>query len=134
MPTLSSTNYSDLTKKGISQMSPINEKIIETNISNDEPTTKNDQATSPQHNYENQSTEQLQTPPPLAVHPASMAATGRPQKRSPDDFRFGKSIGEGSFSTVYLAEDIHTRKEYASKYMMLLFMGHFYSFLHLQSI
>lgn len=38
-----------------------------------------------------------------------------PQRRTADDFRFGKSIGEGSFSTVYLAEDIHTRKEYAIK-------------------
>lgn len=36
--------------------------------------------------------------------------------RTAHDFRFGKSIGEGSFSTVYLAKDIHTRKEYASKY------------------
>lgn len=36
-------------------------------------------------------------------------------KRTANDFRFGKSIGEGSFSTVYLAKDIHTSKEYASK-------------------
>jgi hypothetical protein len=39
-----------------------------------------------------------------------------PIKRSANDFRFGKSIGEGSFSTVYLAKDIHTQKEYASEY------------------
>lgn len=101
-------------------MSPINEKIIETTISNDESTTKNDQPspTSPhqQHNnIENQSVEHLQIPPKVVVHPASMGATNRSQKRSAVDFRFGKSIGEGSFSTVYLAEDIHTRKEYASK-------------------
>jgi hypothetical protein len=38
-----------------------------------------------------------------------------PIKRSANDFRFGKSIGEGSFSTVYLAKDIHTNKEFASK-------------------
>lgn len=37
------------------------------------------------------------------------------KSRTPHDFRFGKSIGEGSFSTVYLAKDIHTHKEYASK-------------------
>lgn len=36
--------------------------------------------------------------------------------RGVNDFRFGISIGEGSFSTVYLAKDIHTNKEYASKY------------------
>lgn len=35
--------------------------------------------------------------------------------RSANDFRFGKTIGEGSFSTVYLAKDIHTGKEYASE-------------------
>jgi hypothetical protein len=37
-------------------------------------------------------------------------------KRSANDFRFLKAIGEGSFSTVYLAQDIHTTKKYASKY------------------
>lgn len=37
------------------------------------------------------------------------------RKRSSDDFIFGKVIGEGSFSTVYLAKDIHTNKEFASK-------------------
>lgn len=38
-----------------------------------------------------------------------------PNRRTPNDFRFGKSIGEGSFSTVYLAKDIHSSREYASK-------------------
>lgn len=50
------------------------------------------------------------TQPPVA---------NRPTKRSANDFRFGKSIGEGSFSTVYLAKDIHTNKEYASKFPCL---------------
>ncbi|XP_063700254.1 3-phosphoinositide-dependent protein kinase 1-like [Culicoides brevitarsis] len=36
-------------------------------------------------------------------------------RRNANDFRFGRSIGEGSFSTVYLAKDIHTHKEYAIK-------------------
>ncbi|KAK0168186.1 hypothetical protein PV327_002012 [Microctonus hyperodae] len=36
-------------------------------------------------------------------------------KRTPKDFIFGKVIGEGSFSTVYLAKDIHTSREYAIK-------------------
>lgn len=40
---------------------------------------------------------------------------GVQKSRSANDFRFGKTIGEGSFSTVYLAKDIHTLKEYASK-------------------
>jgi hypothetical protein len=38
-----------------------------------------------------------------------------PGKKSAMDFRFGKIIGEGSYSTVYLAQDVHTLKEYASK-------------------
>lgn len=38
-----------------------------------------------------------------------------PPKRSSSDFVFGKVIGEGSFSTVYLAKDIHTTKEFAIK-------------------
>ena len=37
------------------------------------------------------------------------------RKRTPADFVFGKVIGEGSFSTVYLAKDVHTNKEFASK-------------------
>lgn len=37
--------------------------------------------------------------------------------RGVNDFRFGISIGEGSFSTVYLAKDIHTNREYASEYI-----------------
>ncbi|XP_015906591.1 3-phosphoinositide-dependent protein kinase 1 isoform X1 [Parasteatoda tepidariorum] len=38
-----------------------------------------------------------------------------PLKKSAKDFRFGKVIGEGSFSMVYLAKDIHSNKEYAIK-------------------
>ncbi|XP_055601643.1 uncharacterized protein LOC129750660 isoform X2 [Uranotaenia lowii] len=34
-------------------------------------------------------------------------------KRNASDFVFGKLIGEGSYSVVYLAKDIHTGKEYA---------------------
>ncbi|XP_055546181.1 3-phosphoinositide-dependent protein kinase 1 isoform X2 [Wyeomyia smithii] len=36
-------------------------------------------------------------------------------RRNANDFIFGKLIGEGSFSVVYLAKDIHTSKEYAIK-------------------
>ncbi|XP_055327459.1 3-phosphoinositide-dependent protein kinase 1-like [Paramacrobiotus metropolitanus] len=36
-------------------------------------------------------------------------------KRTADDFIFEKVLGEGSFSTVYLARDIHTSKQYAIK-------------------
>lgn len=39
----------------------------------------------------------------------------RPARRTANDYRFGKSIGEGSFSTVYLAKDIYNNKEVASK-------------------
>lgn len=37
------------------------------------------------------------------------------RKRSPSDYIFGKVLGEGSFSTVYLAKDVHTSREYAIK-------------------
>ncbi|KAK7593006.1 hypothetical protein V9T40_007758 [Parthenolecanium corni] len=46
---------------------------------------------------------------------ATMPATVPPTKRTPNDFIFGKVIGEGSFSTVYLTKDIHTQKEFAIK-------------------
>jgi len=38
-----------------------------------------------------------------------------PPKRGPKDFIFGRVLGEGSFSTVYLAKDIYTGKEFAIK-------------------
>lgn len=37
------------------------------------------------------------------------------RRRSHSDYIFGKVLGEGSFSTVYLAKDVHTSKEHASK-------------------
>lgn len=40
---------------------------------------------------------------------------GQAPKRSHRDYIFGKVIGEGSFSTVYLAKDIHSSKECAVK-------------------
>ncbi|KAG1684817.1 3-phosphoinositide-dependent protein kinase 1 [Nymphon striatum] len=36
-------------------------------------------------------------------------------KKTPKDFIFGKVIGEGSFSSVYLAKDINSEKEFAIK-------------------
>ncbi|XP_037950154.1 3-phosphoinositide-dependent protein kinase 1 [Teleopsis dalmanni] len=45
--------------------------------------------------------------------PTNAAIT--PPRRSPKDFVFGKIIGEGSFSVVYLGRDVHTRREYAIK-------------------
>jgi hypothetical protein len=44
---------------------------------------------------------------------------GQAPKRSHRDYIFGKVIGEGSFSTVYLAKDIHNGKECASKETVL---------------
>lgn len=42
-------------------------------------------------------------------------ATQQPRKKRPEDFKFGKILGEGSFSTVVLAREISTGKEYAIK-------------------
>jgi 3-phosphoinositide dependent protein kinase-1 len=46
---------------------------------------------------------------------ANNHSKGQAPKRSHRDYIFGKVIGEGSFSTVYLAKDIHNGKECASK-------------------
>uniref|UniRef100_A0A667YL30 3-phosphoinositide-dependent protein kinase 1 n=1 Tax=Myripristis murdjan TaxID=586833 RepID=A0A667YL30_9TELE len=39
----------------------------------------------------------------------------QPRKKRPEDFKFGKILGEGSFSTVVLAREQLTGKEYAIK-------------------
>lgn len=61
--------------------------------------------------------------------PNNTYTNGIGSKRTANDFRFGKSIGEGSFSTVYLAKDIHTSKEYASKsHTLTILTSQFYLF------
>ncbi|XP_062448881.1 3-phosphoinositide-dependent protein kinase 1-like [Rhea pennata] len=39
----------------------------------------------------------------------------RPRLKRPDDFEFGKILGEGAFSTVVLARELATSREYAIK-------------------
>uniref|UniRef100_A0A8C7HHP2 3-phosphoinositide-dependent protein kinase 1 n=2 Tax=Oncorhynchus TaxID=8016 RepID=A0A8C7HHP2_ONCKI len=39
----------------------------------------------------------------------------QPRKKRPEDFKFGKILGEGSFSTVVLAREQATAKEYATR-------------------
>ncbi|XP_055912054.1 3-phosphoinositide-dependent protein kinase 1 isoform X2 [Eupeodes corollae] len=53
------------------------------------------------------------TSPASSSTPPTAGTT--PPKKSPNDFVFGKVIGEGSFSTVFLAMDVHTKREYAIK-------------------
>lgn len=50
-----------------------------------------------------------------AAPPPADVTQQQPLKKTPNDFRFGKVIGEGSFSVVYLAKDIHSGKEFAIK-------------------
>ncbi|XP_033211588.1 3-phosphoinositide-dependent protein kinase 1 isoform X2 [Belonocnema kinseyi] len=52
---------------------------------------------------------------PSTTNPALTTINPPTHKRSATDFIFGKVIGEGSFSTVYIAKDIHTNREYAIK-------------------
>ncbi|NP_001191464.1 phosphoinositide-dependent protein kinase I [Aplysia californica] len=46
---------------------------------------------------------------------ATAAANKARVKKTPNDFIFGKVIGEGSYSTVYLAKEVSTQKEFAIK-------------------
>ncbi|XP_064600441.1 3-phosphoinositide-dependent protein kinase 1-like [Liolophura sinensis] len=63
----------------------------------------------------------IQTPPSPTTK--DMAVSGEPDKlvrksstkRTPNDFIFGKVIGEGSYSTVYLSKELSTGKEFAIK-------------------
>lgn len=64
----------------------------------------------------NNTTTTTQPTPPTAHTPQSNVIATRPTKRTANDYRFGKTIGEGSFSTVYLAKDIYTNREVASEY------------------
>lgn len=52
-------------------------------------------------------------PTPTSTHASSQSY--RHAKRTAKDYIFGKMIGDGCYSTVFLAKDIHTGKEYASK-------------------
>lgn len=53
--------------------------------------------------------------PPTPQTPGQYASPGPPAKRSARDFQFGTRIGEGSYSTVFLALDVHSSKTYAIK-------------------
>lgn len=52
---------------------------------------------------------------PTSTHSSNQSY--RHTKRTAKDYIFGKLIGDGCYSTVFLAKDIHTGKEYASKYL-----------------
>lgn len=54
-----------------------------------------------------------------ASSPAASQAQ-KPTKRTAKDYIFGKLIGEGCYSTVFLAKDIHSGKEYASMYKYIV--------------
>lgn len=56
-------------------------------------------------------------PSPTSAPTSSPASNQvqKPTKRTAKDYIFGKLIGDGCFSTVFLAKDIHSGKEYAIK-------------------
>lgn len=78
-----------------------------------------EQKSSPAMNKSSSTTITQSPPPPLPTShtPQSNVIATRPTKRTANDYRFGKTIGEGSFSTVYLAKDIYTNREVASEYL-----------------
>ncbi|VDL95473.1 unnamed protein product [Schistocephalus solidus] len=60
---------------------------------------------------------------PNTTQSANLATTANPPSSSvttpvppkPSDFKFGRELGSGSFSTVYVAKEIATQREYAIK-------------------
>ncbi|XP_072337307.1 3-phosphoinositide-dependent protein kinase 1-like isoform X2 [Scyliorhinus torazame] len=58
---------------------------------------------------------QRQQPTAQTQRQPSVGHTQQPRKKRPEDFKFGKILGEGSFSTVVLAREPSTGKEYAIK-------------------
>lgn len=58
------------------------------------------------------------TPPPSAkptAMPGNRTGHKPPLKKKPEDYIFGKVIGEGSYSTVFLAKEINSNRESAIK-------------------
>ncbi|KAK2557203.1 3-phosphoinositide-dependent protein kinase 1 [Acropora cervicornis] len=54
--------------------------------------------------------------PQSPASPSLSSTSSQPiKKKRPEDFKFGKILGEGSFSTVYVVWEISTGKEYAMK-------------------
>ncbi|XP_074647208.1 3-phosphoinositide-dependent protein kinase 1-like isoform X2 [Tubulanus polymorphus] len=53
--------------------------------------------------------------PPIKSSSPVATSAKTPHKKKPTDFKFGKLIGEGSFSSVFLAKEISNGKEYAMK-------------------
>ncbi|CAG7837784.1 unnamed protein product [Allacma fusca] len=47
--------------------------------------------------------------------PTTEEAPSKPTKKTANDYAFGKLLGEGSFSNVYLAKDVKAQREYAIK-------------------
>ncbi|XP_059835678.1 3-phosphoinositide-dependent protein kinase 1-like isoform X1 [Hemitrygon akajei] len=62
-----------------------------------------------------QRTGQRQQPVVQTQRQQSAGHAQQPRKKRPEDFKFGKILGEGSFSTVVLAREQTTGKEYAIK-------------------
>ncbi|XP_043567580.1 3-phosphoinositide-dependent protein kinase 1-like isoform X2 [Chiloscyllium plagiosum] len=58
---------------------------------------------------------QRQQPSSQSQRQQTAGHTQQPRKKRPEDFKFGKILGEGSFSTVVLAREQATGKEYAIK-------------------
>ncbi|XP_063828131.1 3-phosphoinositide-dependent protein kinase 1 isoform X2 [Ostrinia nubilalis] len=54
-------------------------------------------------------------PAPTPAASPAPSQSFKPTKRTAKDYIFGKLIGDGMFSTVFLAKDIHSGKEYAIK-------------------
>lgn len=81
-----------------------------------EPATSVDSSQQTTKTDNNNATTKSVQPSMSAVQSSAPTANNRtPSKRSANDFIFGKYIGEGSFSTVYLAREINTHREFASK-------------------
>ncbi|CAK1586247.1 unnamed protein product [Parnassius mnemosyne] len=62
-----------------------------------------------------QASQATAAPVPAPASTPASSQSFRPTKRTAKDYIFGKLIGDGCYSTVFLAKDIHTGKEYAIK-------------------
>ena len=55
------------------------------------------------------------SPTKTSIAPSASKPLEKPKRARPEEFLFGKLIGEGSYSCVFLAKEVSSQREFAIK-------------------